>query len=90
MIGVHLVNGNTMAGYGLVVYSDDLNQIEFVADVLGSVLGYEQTQAFNCAHVIYTRGEYLVRRFKASQKQKAEACLESLTINGIPAELLRL
>lgn len=78
-----------MAGFGLIVYHDELNQLEFVADVLGTVLGYEQTQAYNCAHIIFTRGEYLVRRFKASQRQKAEACLEGLTINGIPAELLR-
>lgn len=79
-----------MAGFGLVVYYDELNQLEFVADVLASVLGYEQTQAYNCAHIIFVRGEYLVRRFKPSQKQKAEACLEGLAVNGIPAELLRL
>lgn len=79
-----------MAGYGLVVYHDELNEFEFVAKVLGTVLGYEQTQAYNCAHMIYNRGEYLVRRFPASQKQKAQACLDGLSVNGIPAELLRL
>lgn len=79
-----------MAGFGLIVYHDELNQLEFVAEVLGTVLGYEQTQSYSCAHLIYLKGEYLVRRFKASQKQKAEACLEGLCINGIPAELIRL
>jgi len=79
-----------MAGYGLIVYHDDLNQVEFLADVLGTVLGYERSQAYNCAFLVFNRGEYLVRRFTASQKEKANACLEALAINGIPAELLRL
>jgi hypothetical protein len=79
-----------MAGYGLVVHHDELNQLEFVADVLGTVLGYEQTQAYNCAHIISVRGKYLVRKFSASHKQKAQACLDGLSVNGIPAELLRL
>lgn len=79
-----------MAGYALVVYYDELNQLEFLADVLGTVLGYEQTQAYNCAYLIHNRGEYLVRKFPASQKQKAQACLDGLSVNGIPAELIRL
>lgn len=79
-----------MAGYGLIVYHDELNQTEFVAEVLSTILGYEKSQAYNCAFLIFNRGEYLVRRFTKSQKDKADACLEALSINGIPAELLRL
>lgn len=78
-----------MAGYAIVIYHDDLNQIEFVAELIGTIFGYEKSQALNCAHIVYNRGEYLVRRFPASQKSKADACLNALNVNGIPAELLR-
>lgn len=78
-----------MAGYAIVVYHDDLNQLEFLAEVIGTIFGYEKSQALNCAHIVHNRGEYLIRRFPASQKIKAETCLNALSVNGIPAELLR-
>lgn len=78
-----------MAGYAIIIYHDELNQMEFVAELISTVFGYEKSQALNCAYLVCNRGEYLIRRFSASQKGKAEACLNALSVNGIPAELLR-
>ena len=48
---------------GLFVYHHDFNSCEYVADVIKNVLGYEYTQASNCAHMITQNGSYLVKTF---------------------------
>jgi len=83
-------SGNSMAGYGLVVYDDDDMALDEAAKLMSIVLGYEMTQASSCALLVQQRGEYLVKRYKASQKVEAEACVSTFSNNGIPCELIRL
>lgn len=75
-------------GLSLLVYHDDLNQLEFVAEVLSTVLGYESTQAMNCASIIAIQGQYVVKRMKRSQLKRAELLVENLASNGIYSKLL--
>lgn len=75
---------------GLVVYHDELNQMEFVADVIKHCLGYHDSQAINCAHVVVNRGEYLVKTFKVSEMEKARTILQLFIDQEVPAKLLPL
>lgn len=79
-----------MAGYGLVCYDNAETELDDAAKLLSIVLGYEMTQAYSCVMLIQQREQYLVRRYKASEKKEAEMAVQTLTINGIPSELIRL
>ena len=90
MIAVLDKSGNSMAGYGLIVYDDEDMALDEAAKLMSIVLGYEMTQASSCALLVQQRGEYLVKRFKASQKVEAESCITAFSNNGLPCELIRL
>ena len=45
---------------GLFVYHHDFNSCEYVADIIKNVLGYEYTQASNCAHMITQNGSVII------------------------------
>ena len=75
---------------GLLVFHHDFNNERFVAEVLCRCLGYHPSQALNCASVIFNRGEYLVKTFKAAEQDKAEAVLKALHEHDIPAKLTPL
>lgn len=75
---------------GLVVFHNDLNNERFLAEVFKQCLGYHYSQAANCAHVIFNRGEYIVKSFKASEQEKARAVLSVLHEYDIPAKLIPL
>ena len=73
---------------GLFVYHHDFNSCEYVADVIKNVLGYEYTQASNCAHMITQNGSYLVKTFSAKDKEKADTIVSLFDANEIPVKLL--
>lgn len=73
--------------YALVVYHDELNQEEFVCEVVMWTMGYEASQAANCAHMITRNGSYTVKTYKPTEREKAEAIKEAFLEQGVPAEL---
>lgn len=73
-----------------MVYHYDFNNERFLAEVLRQYLGYHFSQAANCAHVIFNKGEYLVKTFKVSEQEKARAVLKMLHEHDIPAKLIPL
>lgn len=72
---------------GLLVYHSDLNEYNFLVEVLRTTLGYHITQAQTCANQILLNGEYVVRSFPVKDYQRARAIYEVLIKNEIPAEL---
>lgn len=72
----------------LVVYHHELNQLELVAEVIKYCLGYEDTQSYNCAHMVINRGEYVVKTFKVSEMEKARTILQLFIDQEVPAKLL--
>lgn len=72
----------------LVVSFDETNSYEYLTDVLMQILGYEVTQAANCAGIIFEKGEYVVKSFSLSELSIAEAFKELLLKHGLPAQLI--
>lgn len=72
----------------LVVYRDEINTTDYLADVIGSALGYELTQAYSCAQIVNTAGHYAVKRFKPSDSTLAAEILQLFLDQEVPAELL--
>jgi len=79
-----------MAGYAILLHHDEMNSVHFVAEAIAPLFGYEKTQAYNCAYLMYNQGQYVAKRYKASEKCEATNCLEALQQRGIPAEIIRL
>ena len=52
------------------------------------VLGYDMTQAANCAHVIYNMGQYVVKTYESDELNTADSILALLEDQNIPAELI--
>lgn len=73
---------------GLFVYHHDFNSSEYISDVIKNILGYEHTQASNCAHMIIQNGSYLVKTFTTKDKDKADAIVNLFDANEIPVKLL--
>ena len=73
---------------GLFVYHHDFNSYEYVADIIKNVLGYEHTQASNCAHMIIHNGSYMVKSFTIKEKEKADIIVSLFDANEIPVKLL--
>lgn len=76
---------NTLA---LVVYHHEFNQLELVAEVIKYSLGYEDTQAHNCAYMVVNNKEYVVKTFKVSEIEKARTILQLFIDQEVPAKLL--
>lgn len=72
----------------LVIIHDEFNSCEFLTEVIRQVLGYEYSQAANCANVIYTKGEYVCKIFKIGELDKAEKILSVIKEQEVPAMLL--
>lgn len=72
----------------LVIYDHDFNSYDFLVEVIRHVLGYDQSQACNCANIITNKGEYAVKTYLPKESEKAKAVLDMLTDQQIPAELL--
>ena len=73
---------------GIVVYHHEFNSYEYITSVLTVILGYEHTQAANCAHMISKNGNYLVKTFPAKDKVKANAYVDMFTANEVPVQLI--
>jgi ATP-dependent Clp protease adapter protein ClpS len=76
--------------YSIRVFFDELNSFDYLTEVLMDTLGYEVTQAANCASIIMDKGEYIVKSFTAQDKDIAEATIQLLTDNGIPATIVEI
>lgn len=76
--------------YGLVVYFAELNSYEYLTELLQQILGYEVTQAANCASIVMDKGKYVVKTYKSQDLDKANIILDLLAQNGIPAKLIEL
>lgn len=73
----------------LKVYFDEMNSYEYLTDVLMQVLGYEITQAANCASIITERGEYVVKVFAEAELDIAKTMSELLDNYSVPARLIK-
>jgi len=72
----------------LIIYDHDFNSYDFLVEVIRHVLGYDQSQACNCANIIINKGEYAVKTYLAKESDKAHNALSILTEQEIPAKLL--
>ena len=72
----------------LVIYHDDMNNEQLLSEIIRQALGYEYTQAINCAGVIMNKGSYTVKTFKVSEMPKAKATEQLFIEQGIPAKLI--
>lgn len=72
----------------LKISTDGTNSYEYITNILVQTLGYEITQAANCANIIMERGEYIVKSFKPSEMETAVAILELLEKYDILAQLI--
>ena len=72
--------------YQVVIYNNDEMSFEYVIDALQMVLGYDITQATNCAHIIDRKGEYVVKSY--SELEHADAALDMLYEYGFKADVL--
>ena len=85
MTTVRYENGKSRR-YGIVVYNSDEMSFDYVIDAFQMVLGYDVTQASNCANLIHSRGEYIVKSY--SELEHAEAALDMLYEYGFKADVL--
>ncbi len=72
----------------LVIYDHDFNSYDFLVEVIRHVLGYDQSQACNCANIIINKGEYAVKTYLVKESDKAHNALSILTEQEVPAKLL--
>ena len=75
-----------MQRYCLIVFNNDEMTFQYVVETFQTVLGYETTQALNCANLIHSKGEYIVKCY--SEKDHAEAALEMLYEYGFKADII--
>lgn len=72
----------------LVLYHHEFNNDELVSEIIRQALGYEYTQAINCANMIINKGSYAVKTFKVTEMKRAKATQELFIEQGIPAKLI--
>lgn len=72
--------------FGIFVYNDDSNSFAFVIDALMNCLGYEYTQAANCANLIHNNGAYCVKSFGVKDLAKVQDITELIIKHGIKAD----
>ena len=88
MIIVLQENGNKIKSSKLVIYKHDENSVDYVAEVISAALGYDATQAYSCALITQTAGQYIIKKYKSSERGQAEEILELITSQNVPAKLL--
>ena len=54
--------------YQVIVYNNDEMSFDYVIDTFQMVLGYDITQASNCANMIHNRGEYVVKSYSEMEQ----------------------
>lgn len=74
----------------LVVCHHEYNSCEFLVEVLRQILGYEHSQAGNCANIIYEKGSYQVKTFKFSEMDKVMVYKDLFEENGVPVKIIPL
>ena len=82
-----MVTKATKTRYELVLFDDDHNHVDFIVNLVGGVLGYDTTQAHNCALLIHRLGQYVVSRYDGDDLLCAQNHVELFNANGIKAEL---
>lgn len=83
---VRSTSGKKSERYQIVVFNSDEMSFTYVIDAFQSVLGYEHTQAANCANLIHTRGEYVVKSY--AELSYAEAAFEMLCEFGFRCDVI--
>ncbi len=78
-------NGKTKR-YQVIVYNNDEMSFTYVIDAFQMVLGYDITQASNCANMIHRNGEYVIKSY--AELEHAEAALDMLYEYGFKADIL--
>jgi hypothetical protein len=58
---------------GLVVYKNEYSTTQFLTEFIRYALGYELSQAVNCANIIMSKGKYQVNTFPLAQIEKVKA-----------------
>lgn len=58
-----------------------------LASTIVHVLGFEASQAYNCALILHSRGRYVVKTFKHSELKLAKLVIKAFTDSGILAQL---
>ncbi len=71
----------------LIAFHHEYNSFEYLVEVIRQVLGYETSQAANCANIIYEKGSYILKTFNKGDLEKASAYKELLHEHGIPAKI---
>ncbi len=71
--------------YSIIVYNDDAISFADITELFRLVLGFETTQAHQCAILIHNRGSYKIKTYK--NIEDADATYEYLTQSGITAEI---
>ena len=72
--------------YKVLVHNSDELDFTYVIESLQVVLGYELTQATNCAYLIDHKGKYVVKAF--AEKDHADATVEALVEYEFNAEVI--
>lgn len=72
----------------LIVYHDELNSYDFLSQALLTILGWEQSQAENGAHIIQLKGSYVVKTFKITELEKAKVYEQAFNEIEIPVKLI--
>ena len=76
--------------YKVEVIFNELNSWEYLTNVLIEVLGYEVTQAANCASIIMDKGSYIVKSYGAQDLDIAKATIDMLEESEVPARLIQI
>lgn len=70
----------------MLIHNSDELDFAYVIESLQVVLGYELTQATNCAYLIDQKGSYIVKTF--GDKDHADATVEALLEYEFDAEVI--
>ena len=81
-------SGKKSERYQVVVFNSDEMSFAYVIESFQSILGYELTQAANCANLIHNRGEYVVKSY--AELSHAEAAFEMLCEFGFRCDIINL
>ena len=71
----------------IVDYHEFLSE-EYLSQVLQHGLGFEISQAINCAMIIMNKGSYTIKTFALADTDKAKAIENLLNEQDVPAKLI--
>lgn len=78
--------GTRKIKHKVIVHNNDTMSFSYVTECFQSVLGYEATQAANCANIIHEKGKYAVKTF--TEKEAAVTTAEMLEDCGFFVEIV--